>query len=176
MNEIEILQQQNHRTLVLVRVNFAMFLILFFGLGNLIWQSTTLISRLEQDLDKVQQAVVRFQDKIQRMDAETVMGKVMDKTKEAMGDSLKAAIHQSDFGSSLSNIANKVENTQEKIEQVRETIEVASEKLRTIDAEQLAQAVSYNILKNLGEGFTSAAENNKPSAVANDKANSPTTQ
>ncbi|MFC1665799.1 hypothetical protein ACFL17_09280 [Pseudomonadota bacterium] len=173
MQEIEQLQQQNRSTLILVGLNFVMFLILFFGLGYLIWQSSTLISKLEQDLQKVEQAVVLFQDRIQGADFDSLMTKVLDKTKVNMGESIKTAINQSDFGSSLHNMTEKIDTAQDKLERVGEAINVANEKLRKIDTEQLAQTVSYNILKGLGDGFTKAADNNKPSAMMNDKGGSP---
>ncbi len=176
MAEIEQLQQQNHRTFVLVCVNFIMFLILFSGLAYVSWKSSMLISKLETDLEKVERAAVQFQDKIQHMDLDALMGKVMESAKENMGDSIRTALNQSDFGGSLNNLAEKVENTQDKLERISEAVQEANNKLQKIDTEQLAQLVSYNILKGVGDGFTKAAETNKPTFKVGDNDKSSATQ
>ena len=163
MAEIEQLQQQSHRTFLLVCLNFVMFLILFLGLGYVAWQSSTLISKLEMDLGKVEQAVGQFQSRIQQIDVDTMMIKVMDSTKENIEDSIKSAINQSNFSGSLGSLTEKVDTTQDRLEQIVEAVREVSGKLQKIETEQLAQAVSYNILKGLGDGFTKAAESNQPS-------------
>ena len=176
MAEIEQLQQQNHRTFILVGLNFIMFLILFSGLGYVSWQSSMLISKLETDLEKIERAVVQFQEKIQHMDLDALMGKVMESAKDNMGDSIRTALTQSDFGGSLSNLAEKVEDAQNKLERVSEAVQEANDKLQKIDTEQLAQLVSYSILKGLGDGFTNAAESNKPMFKVDENDKSSATQ
>ena len=163
MAEIEQLQQQNHRTFLLVCLNFFMFLILFVGLGYVAWQSSTLISKLEKDLERVEQAVGQFQSRIQQIDVDTMMPKMMESAKENIEDSIKSAINQSDFFGSLGSLTAKVDAAQDRLKQIGEVVREANEKLQKIETEQLAQAVSYNILKGLGDGFTKAAESKKPS-------------
>lgn len=164
MTENEYLRQQNQRTLILVSINFVMFLILFSGLGYVAWKSSTLITKLETDLAKAEQAVVRFQGKLEHLDIDTLMAKVMQGAKENLGESVKTALNQSDFGGSLSNLSEKVENAQGKLERISTAVQEANDNLRNIDTEQLAQLVSYNMLKGLGEGFTNAAESRKPAS------------
>ena len=109
MTEIEQLQKQNHRTFILVGLNFIMFLILFLGLGYVAWQSSALISKLEGDLNKVEQAVGQFQARIQQVDFDTVVDKVLANARDDMGDSVRAALTQSEFGNALTNLAERVE-------------------------------------------------------------------
>ena len=162
MTEIEILQQQNHRTFILVGLNFIMFLVLFFGLGYVAWQSSTLIAKLESDLNKVEHVLGQFQTKVQQVDFDTIMDKVLANTTDKMGDSVKAALNQSEFGGSLTNLVERVNQAHDRLESIGKSVKEANEKLHKIETEQLAQLVSYNILKGLGAGFTQAAESNKP--------------
>ena len=162
MTEIEQLQQQNHRTFILVGLNFIMFLILFLGLGYVAWQSSILISKLEGNLTKVEQAVERFQARIQQVDFDTVMDKALTNARDNMGDSVRAALSQSEFGSALTNLGERVDQANDRLEQIGDAVKNANKKLQEIETEQLAQLVSYNILKGLGDGFTQAAESRKP--------------
>ena len=162
MTEIEQLKQQNHRTFILAGLNFIMFLVLFFGLGYVAWQSSTLISKLEDDLNKVEQAVGQFQARIKQVDFDTVMDRVLADAKDNMGDSIRTALRQSEFGSSLNNLAERVDQAHDKLESVGEQFRQANEKLQKIETERIAQLLSYSILKGLGTGFTQAAESNKP--------------
>ena len=162
MNEIEQLQQQNHRTFILVGLNFIMFLILFLGLGYVAWQSSALISKLEDDLNKVEQAVEQFQARIQQVDFDTAVDKVLANARDSMGDSVRAALNQSEFGNALTNLAERVDQAQDRLEHLGDAMKEVNRKLQEIETEQLAQLVSYNILKGLGDGFTQAAEAKKP--------------
>ena len=162
MTEIEQLQQQNHRTFILVGLNFIMFLILFLGLGYVAWQSSILISKLEGNLNKVEQAVERFQARIQQVDFDTVMDKALTNARDNMGDSVRAALSQSEFGNALTNLGERVDQANDRLEQIGDAVKNANKKLQEIETEQLAQLVSYNILKGLGDGFTQAAESRKP--------------
>ena len=162
MTEIEQLQQQNHRTFILVGLNFIMFLVLFFGLGYVAWKSSTLISKVEDDLNKFEHAVGQFQARVQQVDLDTVMEKMLANARDKMGDSVKAALSQSEFGSSLTNLTERVDQAHDRLGSIGEAVKKTNEKLHKIDTKQLAQLVSYNILKGLGDGFTQAAESNKP--------------
>ena len=162
MTELQLLQQQYHRTFILVGLNFIMFLVLFSGLGYVAWKSSTLIANLENDLTRVEHAVGQFQAKVQQVDFDTVMDKVLDNAGIKMGDSVKAALSQSEFGSSLTNLAERVDQVHDRLESISEAVKKANETLHKIGTEQLGQLVSYNILKGLGVGLTQAAESNKP--------------
>lgn len=162
MNEIEQLQQQNHRTFILVGLNFIMFLILFLGLGYVAWQSSALISKLEGDLNKVEQAVGQFQARVQQVDFDTVVDKALANARDNMGDSVSAALNQSEFSNALSNLAERVDQARDRLEHLGNAMKEVNRKLQEIETEQLAQLVSYNILKGLGDGFTRAAEAKKP--------------
>ena len=162
MTEIEILRLQNRRTFVLVCSNFAMLLVLFFGFGYVLWQSSTLISKVKEDLVRAEQAVVQLQQTIQQADIDIVMDKVMASAKESLGESVKSAVSESELGGSLGNLAEKVENAQANLENSSESLKAANEKLQNMDTEHLAKLVSYYMLQGLADGFASAAEANKP--------------
>jgi len=162
MTEIEKLTQQNQRTFILVCSNFAILLVLFFGFGYVIWQSASLISKVKEDLVRAEQAVVQLQQKIEHMDMDTLIDRVVVSTKESVGDSIKTSISESEFGGSLNNLAERVENAQTKLEDTSESLKAANDKLQKIDTEQLARLVSYYMLQGLADGFASAAEANKP--------------
>lgn len=166
MIDIEQLSQQHHRTFVLVCSNFIMFLVLFFALGIVAWYSATLVSKLKGDLEKTEQAVVQLQQKIQNMNVDVLMDKVMARARENMGTSIKTAISQSDFNASLNDLGEKIENSRVNLERISQAVQRTNDALQKMDTEQLAQLVSYNMLKGLGEAFTNAAEARRPSSLA----------
>ena len=174
MNEIEQLTRHNQRTFFLVCANFAMLLVLFFGFGYVMWQSASLVSNVKADLARAEQAVAQLQQKIQTMDMDEVMGKVMQRATEGMGESIKTAIKESEFSGTLGTLAERIDNAQDKLGNISESLKAANEKLDRVDTKQLAQLVSYNMLLGMGNGFTSAAEANKPSSLEDEGSKSST--
>ncbi len=161
MTEIDQLQKKNNRMFILVCLNFTMLVVLFCGLGYVTWRSVVLIENLETKLSNAEAAVAGFQDRIQGMDVDVVMEKVMASATEKLKDSIKNTIQQADFTDSLGDLSEKVEATREKLERTGEAIQEINTKLRNLNGEQIAQAVSYNMLKGLGDGFNQAAESRK---------------
>lgn len=162
MAEIEQLTRQNQRTFILVCSNFVMLLILFFGFGYVVWQSISLISKVKEDLARAEQAVTQLQEKVQTMNMDDLLNRVMVSAKESMGESIKTAISESEFSGSLGTLAGRVDNVQAKLASISESLKSLNDKLQWLNAERLARQVSYNMLLGLGQGLTSAAEANKP--------------
>ncbi len=147
---------------VLVCLNFTMLFMMFCVVGYVAWRSAVLITSLEEKLSKAEQAVAGLQDRIQDTNVDALMDKAMASATEKMQESIKTTIRQSDFTGSLGELSEKVEATREKLERTGEAMREINIKLHNLDGEQLAQAVSYNMLKGLGEGFNQAAESRKP--------------
>lgn len=168
MTDIEQLSQQHRRTFILICANFIMFVVLFFALGFVAWKSATLISKINEDLDRAEQAVAQLQLRIQDLSVENLMDKVVSSAGDSIRSSLKTAINESNFNVSLSTLSTRIEGSQAKLERIGQSLQEANDKLHKIDTEELAQLVAYHILARLGEGFTSAAEARKPLSAADD--------
>ena len=138
MPDSENLIRNTERTFRLVCLNFAMLLILFIGIGYLLWQSASLVRALQVDLASARQAV--------RL-------------------SVSEAVARSDFGQSLADISQTVKTTADRIDGASKSIVEINKQLRAADADAIAQRVSYHILKGLGDGFTEAAESRRAPAV-----------
>ena len=162
MTDIEQLSQQHRRTFILICSNFIMFLVLFFALGLVVWKSATLVSKINEDLARAERAVAELQQRIQYLNFETLMEKVVSSAGESIRSSLKTAINESNFSASLNTLSNRIEGSQAKLEQVGQSLQEANTKLQKINADELAQLISYHMLARLGEGFNSAAEARKP--------------
>ena len=81
---------------------------------------------------------------------------------------IKTAIQESEFSTSLDTLAGRVDNAQAKLEHLKESLQAVDDKLEKANTKQLAQWVSYNMLLELGNGFTSAAEANKLESIRTD--------
>lgn len=160
--EIEQLKQKNDRMFVLVCLNFAMLAVIFFGSGYVLWQSATIINKLKEDLDTAELAMVEIRERLQQLDVDAAMDRVMSDATEKIKVSVSTALQESDLGSPLMELSQRVQGGQEKLEKTTEAIAEVNERLKNIETEELAQLVSYNMLKGLGEGFTEAAESRKP--------------
>lgn len=168
MTDIEQLSQQHHRTFILICSNFIMFLVLFFALGFVAWQSATLMSKLKEDLERAEQAVAQLQQRIQHLNVEDLMDKVVASAGESIRTSLKTAISESNFTASLSTFSERIEGSQAKLERIGQSLQEANAKLQKINTDELAKLVSYHMLARLGEGFTTAAETRKPASATID--------
>lgn len=169
MTEIEQLTRQNQRTFVFVCFNFAMLLVLFFGLGYVIWQSTSLISAVKQDLQRAEQALAQLQERVQNTNMDDLLDQVVANARDSIGQSVKTAVGESGFTGSLATLAARVDQAQTELRDVSDGLKAANEKLQKLDTEQLAQLVSYNLLQGLGEGFYQAAEASKPATLIDSK-------
>ncbi len=162
MTDITLLQQKNDRMFILICLNFAMLFILFCGLGYVLWQSNELVSDLKLKLRTAEESVAEIKERVQQIDLDTAVDRIMASAAGKIEASVKDALEQSELNRPLQNLSEKVENTQKSISQVSESLNEISNNLQNIDAEQLAQLVSYKLLKGLGEGFTEAAESREP--------------
>ena len=161
MSEITELRQKNDKMFVLVCLNFVMLFVLFCAMGYAIWRSIQLVEHVNDQLQKVEQGVVVLRSRIQEMDSEVVMDKVMDSAIKKIELSLSSSLKGVDMATPISNLSSKIEIAQEKLETTSERIQTVSQSLEKFDTDELAQQVSYHLLKGLGEGFTQAAESRK---------------
>jgi DNA repair exonuclease SbcCD ATPase subunit len=162
MTEITQLQQKNDRMFILISLNFTMLFILFCGLGYILWQSNRLINDLKSNLQTAEQSIAEIKDRVQQIDVDTAMDRIMTSAAGKIESSIKDALQQSELISPLQTLSEKVDNTQERLSRVSESLSEINSSLQKIDTEQLARMVSYNMLKGLGDGFSQAAESRKP--------------
>ena len=149
------LARKTERTFYLVCANFAMLFILFTGLGLLLWQSLGLVNKLKQDLARAEQTIVELRDSVRQIDGEAVIDQAIEVAVAAVQAELTDALPDSEALAALSEVPEKLETTTEAIRDI-------NEKIRDIDAQLIAQQVSYEVLKGLGDGFSVAAESRKP--------------
>jgi hypothetical protein len=165
MNELDQLAKSTRRTFTLACFNFAMLLVLFGGLGYVIWQSATLIGKLQRDLDRAERAVAELRARVKEADVDAALAKVVANATANLKQSLARAVAGTEVAGSLRNMSAKLETTQGKLDQTSASVRQLGEKLQSLDTERLAQLISYNMLKGLGRGFERAAEAGKPAGT-----------
>ena len=62
MEDLGQLQKRQNQIFILVFINCVLFIVLFTGLGYVIWQYATLVNGLKRDLDRAEQRVVALQE------------------------------------------------------------------------------------------------------------------
>jgi hypothetical protein len=162
MTDIDQLSKQGDRTFILVCANFIMLFVLFCGLGYVIWRSAILIGEVQYELQKAERGVADMRNRIQDLDVDVMMQRLLGNATEAIPGSVATAIQQSDFAASVRNLSARVENTHDRLERTGASIRAIRDELPKIDTEELARLVSYQMLKGLGEGLNRAAETRKP--------------
>jgi chromosome segregation ATPase len=155
-------KKKNDRMFILVCFNFGMLLILFCALIYLAWESAALLHGVKTRLQEAERSVAELRSRIQSLDAEPVMDRVMQRATDRLKESIGGAIEHSELARPLTDIAAKVDDAQQRLSMTNDAIRNIGAKLQEIDTEQLARLVSYSILKGLGDGFSRAAEANKP--------------
>ncbi len=159
MADIEIIQRKSEKTFILACANFAMLAILFLGLGFVIFQAATLVTGLKQDLAHAEQQLVELKERVQEeMNAEALLQKAVVAGVEAVQEELAASLPDGEALEKLAVAAEKMENT-------AEAVEAIGKQVQDLDADVIAQAVSYHILKGLGQGLDEAAESRKPAGI-----------
>ena len=162
MNELDQLAKSTRRTFTLVCFNFAMLLVLFGGLGYVIWQSATLISKLRHGLDRAERAVAELRVRVNEADVGAALAEVVTNATANLEQSVASAVSGSEVAGSLQNVVAKLDTAQGKLDQTSASVRQIGEKLQNLDSERLAQLIAYNLLKELGQGFERAAEAVKP--------------
>lgn len=155
MSVTDPLEKKASRTFILVCLNFTMLFVLFCGLGFVVWQSVTLISGLKQDLVQAEQAVAELRQQVREVDPQVVMDKAAQSAVEAIRNEFAEAVPGAEALEALAEVPERLAATEEAIVAI-------GEQLQGLDSDDLAQRVSYHMLKGLGDGFTEAAEARNP--------------
>ena len=176
MNEINQLQKKQNQTLILVIINFLLFMVLFAGLGYVAWQSAVLVNRLQADLERAEEAIAGMQARFRNMDMDALADNLTASASERIDQSLGNAIQEADLSGPLARATDKMEATQAMIENTGQTLKGVHDALKGIDNEEIARLVAYHILKGLGDGFQQAAEARNPAAIPQAGSDSDTPQ
>ena len=166
MSDLVQLQKRQNQTLLLVCINFVLFVVLFSALGYVAWQSATLVNRLQEDLGKAEQTIAQLQGRFQNMDLEDVVDRLVNSATAQLCTSIAAVVQQSDLSAPMTRVSDKITAAQEIIEQTSEVVAGIQQTVAGLDNEAIAQQVSYHILKGLGDGFQQAAESRKPGSAS----------
>lgn len=152
MDEFGASSKKQNQILILVCVNFLLFMVLFTGLGYVTWQSATLVNRLKDDLVKAEQTVAEMKNQLQHVDTNKIIDQLVASASDQLNESLKNVVQSSEITEPIVQASEKLATTQEMIQ----------ETLEKLDNAEIADRVSYQILKSLGDSFQGAAESRKP--------------
>ncbi len=162
MSDFEQLQKKQNKTFIVVFINFFLFMILFAGLGYVTWQSATLVNRLKGDLDRAEQTIAHLQNRFQQIDTDAIVDRLVATASQRIGESIKEVVQGSDITGPIVQASEKLAATHDMIEQTVQAIQGIQDTVKDLDNKEIAELVSYQILKGLGDGFQEAAEARKP--------------
>ena len=162
MKDLGQLQKRQDQVFILVCINCVLFMVLFTGLGYVIWKSATLVDRFKGDLERAEQRVVELQERFRNLKMDVLIEELVSKASERIEKSIKTVIQDSEFTAPLNRISQKMTTTQDMVMQTGDAIHEIHETVKELNNEEIAQQVSYHILKGLGDGFQKAAETSKP--------------
>ena len=165
MKDLSQLQKKQDQIFILVCINCVLFMVLFTGLGYVIWQSATLVNRLKGDLGRAEQRIVELQERFRNMEMDVLLEELVSKASEGLEKSIKTVVQDSEFTAPLNRISQKMTATHDLIVQTEDAIHGIHETVKGLNNEEIAQLVSYHILKGLGDGLQRAAETNKPIGI-----------
>ncbi len=146
---------QSRWTFILVCANFTMLAVLFIGIGILLFQSISLVSSLKSDLKRAEQSVVQLRARVEQIDAASAVERIVESAVGSIREEVSRAVNESEPLAKLSTVP-------ENIETMAAAAEDVATRVREIDADAIAQRVSYELLKGLSEGLGEAAEQRKP--------------
>jgi hypothetical protein len=147
--------RQSRWLFILVSANFVMLSVLFIGLGVLLYQSVSLVGSLKSDLQRAEQAVAQLRERVERIEPEAAVERVVETAVGSIRDEVRQAVSESEPLAALSAMPEKIERASTAAEDIVRT-------LGELEADAIAQRVSYELLKGLSEGLDAAAEKRKP--------------
>jgi len=162
MSELIQLQKKQNKIYLLVCINFLLFMILFSGLGFVTWKSATLVSRLNTDLGKAEQAIAELQSRFLNMDTDLIVERLVNKASEQLGTSIRATLGSTDLAQPIAEISDKIALTQEMVGKSSDAMQRIQEKMSHLDNDEIAKRVSYHVIKGLGEGLQKVADDRLP--------------
>ncbi len=165
MIELEIVQKKQNRILIIVCINFLLFLILFGGMGYVTWQSAALVNQLKGNLVEAEQTIAELKDRFQRIDTDEIVERLVASASAQLKESLTHVISESDLKVPITQMSERLYATQETIEKTNQAIIGIHETVKGLDNEEISKLVTYYILKDLGDGLHKAAEKNKPDSM-----------
>ena len=140
---------------ILVCANFTMLAVLFIGLGILLYQSVSLVSSLKADLQRAEESVAQLRMRVERIEPEAAVGRIVESAVSGIRAEVNRAVTESEPMAALATVPASIERASAAAEDIAET-------LTDLDANAIAQRVSYEVLRGMGEGFNAAAEKRKP--------------
>lgn len=147
--------RQSRWLFTLVCANFTMLAVLFIGLGILLFQSISLVSSLKSDLQRAEEAVAQLRQQVEQIEPQAAVGRLVETAVESIREEVRQAVSESEPLSALTTMPENIERASAAADDIAET-------LKGLDADAIAQRVSYEVLKGLGEGLDAAAEKRKP--------------
>jgi hypothetical protein len=151
------LDRKTRRTLVLVSLNFAMLLVLFCGLGFVLWQSSTLLNALGADLARAERAVAEVRERLQRMSPPTLGEAVAERLGERIGESIREALDDTKISESLERLAVAVDDARASLADTRASLRDSNARLRELDTDALARRVAGHVAEELRAGTAAPA-------------------
>jgi len=140
---------------ILVCANFTMLAVLFIGLGVLLFQSISLVGSLKADLQRAEESVAQLRERVERIEPEAAVGRIVDTAVGSIREEVRQAVSESEPLAALSTVPDSIERASAAADDIART-------LKDLNADAIAQRVSYELLKGLGEGLDAAAEKRKP--------------
>ena len=147
--------RQSRWLFILVCANFTMLAVLFIGLGVLLFQSISLVGSLKSDLQRAEESVAQLRERVERIEPEAAVGQIVDTAVSSIREEVRQAVSESEPLAALSTVPESIERASAAADDIAKT-------LKDLNADAIAQRVSYELLKGLGEGLDAAAEKRKP--------------
>jgi preprotein translocase subunit SecF len=147
--------RQSRWLFILVCANFTMLAVLFIGLGILLYQSISLVGSLKSDLQRAEASVAQLRERVERIEPEAAVERIVGAAVGSIREEVRQAVSESEPLAALSTVPESIERASTAAGDIADT-------LQQLDADAIAQRVSYELLKGLGEGLEAAAEKRKP--------------
>ena len=147
--------RQSRWLFILVCANFTMLAVLFVGIGILLFQSISLVGSLKSDLERAEASMAQLRERVEQIEPEAAVDRIVGAAVGSIREEVRLAVTEAEPLAALSTLPESVERASAAADDIAET-------LNGLDADAIAQRVSYQVLRGLGEGLSAAAEQRKP--------------
>ena len=147
--------RQSRWLFILVCANFTMLAVLFVGIGILLFQSISLVGSLKSDLERAEASMAELRERVEQIEPEAAVDRIVGAAVGSIREEVRQAVTEAEPLADLSTLPESVERASAAADDIVAT-------LSGLDADAIAQRVSYQVLRGLGEGLNAAAEQRKP--------------
>ena len=165
MMEIEELRKKQKTILAIVCINFALFMVLFAGMGYVTYQSVALVKTLRVNLDKAETTVAQLQDRFQQLDTDAIVERLVVSASQQVSTSLQDVVQNTDLATPITQMSEDLRVTREKLDKTHQALTEIHETVKGLEKQELIRQAANRVIQERSDDLHNAPDKNQPDTM-----------